>query len=202
MHRESSTHLVEHCVQSNLIISTLRQIPDTQEVLLSPNSDITFIVEILESVEPKDMTEAIKFVRLLMILSHQSTYTIRFRFHFHSVAHDNDAQSQSVVEILHLPPNSTAPSSTKRTPQPAPYILQGTQAVPKFNRAQADQVTIFLALFRVEGKEIDIVMCCNAPTRSDNPEVKVASEAEVQELKKIFQQAVSKFRIVDFSLFL
>lgn len=38
----------------------LRQIPDTQEVFLSSDSDVTYIVEILQSVSPINLEEAIK----------------------------------------------------------------------------------------------------------------------------------------------
>lgn len=40
--------------------SDLRQVPDTQEVFLTPSSDVTYIVEILESVEEADPTQAIR----------------------------------------------------------------------------------------------------------------------------------------------
>jgi len=46
------------------VISDLRQVPDTQEVLLSPDSDITAILEVLECVSEngadRSLEEAIK----------------------------------------------------------------------------------------------------------------------------------------------
>lgn len=36
---------------SQLFLSDIRQVPDTQEVFLSRDSDISYIIEILESVE-------------------------------------------------------------------------------------------------------------------------------------------------------
>lgn len=47
-------------VSSHFELSELRQIPDTQEVFLTPNSDVTYIVEILESVEQENLSEAVK----------------------------------------------------------------------------------------------------------------------------------------------
>lgn len=37
-----------------ILHSDLRQVPDTQEVLLYPDSDVSIVVEILQSVEPTD----------------------------------------------------------------------------------------------------------------------------------------------------
>lgn len=42
--------------------SDLRQIPDTQEVWLSPDSDVTFIVEILEAVPGSDGQSSLECV--------------------------------------------------------------------------------------------------------------------------------------------
>ena len=41
--------------------SDLRQVPDTQEVFLYPDSGISIIVEILQSVEPTEATEIAKY---------------------------------------------------------------------------------------------------------------------------------------------
>ena len=46
-----------------LLSRNLRQVPDTQEVLLSPNSDVSYILEILRSVDAEDLSEAIRWVR-------------------------------------------------------------------------------------------------------------------------------------------
>ena len=40
--------------------SDLRQVPDTQEVFLSPDSDVSVVVEILERVAPDDPDEVAK----------------------------------------------------------------------------------------------------------------------------------------------
>lgn len=44
-----------------MLYSQLRQVPDTQEVFLYPDSDVSIIVEILERVEPSDFSEAARF---------------------------------------------------------------------------------------------------------------------------------------------
>lgn len=43
--------------------SDLRQVPDTQEVFLDPDSEISLIFEILERVEPSDAVDAVKSER-------------------------------------------------------------------------------------------------------------------------------------------
>jgi hypothetical protein len=40
--------------------SDIRQVPDTQEVFMYPDSDLSIIVEILESVEPADGLDAVR----------------------------------------------------------------------------------------------------------------------------------------------
>lgn len=48
-----------------MLCSQLRQVPDTQEVFLYPDSDVSIIAEILERVEPSDFSEAAKFASRL-----------------------------------------------------------------------------------------------------------------------------------------
>ena len=40
----------------------MRQVPDTQEVFVSSNSDVSFVLEILERVEPSDPKDAAELV--------------------------------------------------------------------------------------------------------------------------------------------
>jgi hypothetical protein len=50
--------------------STLRQIPDTQEVLLYPHSNVSIIVEILQRVERSHFNEAIRCVLYHLTIIH------------------------------------------------------------------------------------------------------------------------------------
>ncbi|KAF8319530.1 Mog1p/PsbP-like protein, partial [Cantharellus anzutake] len=157
--------------------SDLRQIPDNQEVFLSPVDDVTFIVEILEKVEEDNLLEAAKF-------------------HFDSLAHDNDAQNNKSIEQI-IP--SSEPSTQER---PAPILLSGTQRIKKFNRTTADDVLILLALWRLDKYNIDLVLSCNIPVKTDSPETTiVGAEVNVEETKSTFAKAVGSFKIVDFGLF-
>lgn len=90
-------------------------------------------------------------------------------------------------------------SSTRNGATPAPVLLSGTQQVSKFNSAVPDEVQISLALYRVEGKNVDFVMSMNVPTTSaDGGAVTAAGRSEAQ---KMFDVAASSLNIVDFGLF-
>ena len=81
------------------------------------------------------------------------------RFHFDSLAYDNDATSHVVDNVTVVPNGLGASDST-----PSAILLSGIQAVPKFNRSTPDKVQIFMALFRVDWKNADLVVTFNVPT--------------------------------------
>ncbi|KAI0340604.1 Mog1p/PsbP-like protein [Trametopsis cervina] len=152
--------------------SDLRQVPDTQEVFLYPESSTSIIVEVLERVAPDDATEAAKF-------------------HFDSLAHDNDATAKTVLNV--------DVRTTHQGETPPPVVLHGIQAVPKFNSTTSDEVFIHLALYRIASKNVDLVMTMNIPVRTSddgavNEEHRATAEHE-------FDAAVSSLNIVDFGLF-
>ncbi|KAH9854039.1 Mog1p/PsbP-like protein [Lenzites betulinus] len=153
--------------------SDFRQVPDTQEVYLSPDSDISIIVEVLESVAASDLREAVGL-------------------HFDALAHDNDAKSQSVKDTADLSNDSNGAT-------PNPVVLYGTQTVQKFNSATADEVRILLALYRVPEKNVDLVMTMNVPmTSTDGGAV---GEDGWNTARNVFNTAARSLRIVDYGLF-
>lgn len=158
----------------NLIdASDIRQVPDTQEVFLYPDSSISIIVEILQRVDPPDFHDAAKF-------------------HFDSLAHDNNAL-QSNVESVDVIPNDRG----DRTP--SAIVLSGHQVVRKFNQATPDQVLVLMALYRVEEKGIDLVVTFNVPLHSnDGGEV---GESGRDIARTQFDTLVRSLTIVDFGLF-
>ncbi|KAF8270358.1 Mog1p/PsbP-like protein [Lactarius quietus] len=121
--------------------STLREVPDTQEVYLSRSSNDSIILEILERVSPDDSSDAAKF-------------------HFAALAHDNDALS-SIIEDVHAIPNDRGDVT------PSVIILRGRQTVPKFNSTTGDDVRILMALYRVEEKKVDLLLTLNFPVSVD-----------------------------------
>jgi len=153
--------------------SDLRQVPDNQEVFLYPDSGTSIIVEILEKVEATKFNDAI-------------------RFHFESLAHDNSAVSAR-VDAVDVIPNGRGDAT------PLAIVLYGVQEVPKFNRRVPDEVHIFMALYRVEQKNIDLVVTSNVPTCSEDGGA--VSEEGLAVARGHFDTFVRSLQIVDFGLF-
>ncbi|KAJ3989987.1 hypothetical protein F5890DRAFT_1569978 [Lentinula detonsa] len=153
--------------------SEIRQIPDTQEVLLFPDSSISIIVEILQRVEPDDNQDAVKY-------------------HFDSLAHDNDALSSEVVSV-NLILNDRGDAT------PSVTTLTGIQRVPKFNRLIPDEVRVLMALYRVVEKGIDLVVSFNIPVKlEDGGAVRGEKLQQAQEQFDLFARSL---RIEDFNVF-
>lgn len=192
--------------------SDLRQVPDTQEVYLSPDSDTSLVIEILEHVEPTASSAS------------QSTQGSEaeaiIRFHFDALAHDNAAESQSVTEVSASSSTSTIqeytssdPSSLRALPTPPPSTLTGTQRVKKFNSQQADEVRVRVAVWRVDlvssersggsiGKlrrRADVVASVNVNLSSVDGGDSAREEAD--RVGAWFGRAVQGMRIVDYGLF-
>ncbi|KAG7092271.1 hypothetical protein E1B28_008633 [Marasmius oreades] len=159
---------------SNLIdASDIRQVPDTQEVFLFSDSSVSIIVEILERVEPTNYEEAIKF-------------------HFDSLAHDNNASSEK-IDSINIIPNDREDNT------PSAIVLSGRQSVPKYTCTQPDEVRIYMALYRVPEKPIDLVVTFNVPVASLDGG---AVDAEgVKTIERHFDTFVRSLRIIDFRLF-
>ncbi|KAJ7098130.1 hypothetical protein B0H15DRAFT_772911 [Mycena belliarum] len=153
--------------------SDLRQVPDTQEVLLYPDSSASIIVEILQRVDATEDDPAI-------------------RYHFDSLAYDNSAQSTGVDAVVIIP-------NTRDDNTPPAIRLTGVQTVPKFNLATPDQVRILMALFRVEDKHVDLVVTFNAPVVSQDDGA--LSEDGWAAMQLHFDAFIRSLRIVDFGLF-
>ncbi|GAA6060536.1 hypothetical protein JCM10212_006900 [Sporobolomyces blumeae] len=163
--------------------SDLRQVPDTQEVFLSPDSDLSLIVEVLEYVTDDGAGDSLE---------------AGARFHFSSLAHDNSASSSDISSIRLPDPASTA-AEPPSVPTQGPAVLVGTQVVSKFNRpaSEADTVLIQLALWRVPSKNADVTLCVNFPTTMGE----TGEARDPLEATKVFEEAVRSFKIVDYGLF-
>ncbi|KAJ7632410.1 hypothetical protein FB45DRAFT_912372 [Roridomyces roridus] len=158
----------------NLIdASDLRQVPDTQEVFLYPDSSASIIVEILQRVDATDDEPAI-------------------RFHFDSLAHDNSALAFSVDAVAVI-------ANTRGNGTPPATTLTGVQSVPKFNLTTPDQVRVLMALFRVADKNVDLVVTFNIPMNSQDDGA--VSEEGQNVVRVHFDDFVTSLRIVDFGLF-
>ncbi|ESK93002.1 ran guanine nucleotide release factor [Moniliophthora roreri MCA 2997] len=159
---------------SNLLdASDVRQVPDTQEVFLFPDSSVSIIVEILERVKPTQYSDAIKF-------------------HFDSLAHDNNAVFEQIDSV-----NIIANDRSDKTP--SAITLSGVQRVSKFNRTQPDEVKILMALYRVEEKAIDLVVTFNVPVIAEDGGA--VGQDGLRVVEEQFDTFVRSLRIVDFGLF-
>ncbi|KAF5324942.1 hypothetical protein D9611_004351 [Ephemerocybe angulata] len=152
-------------------VSDLRQVPDTQEVFLYPNTNASIVVEILEKVDKTKHQDIIKF-------------------HFDSLAHDNDAQNSSVSSI-------SVVQNDREDETPSAIVLKGQQVVSKFNKTALDRVLILMAVFRVEHKNVDVVVTFNVPLESAD----ALQRADPSKMETDFNSFVKSFQIVDFDLF-
>ncbi|KAF8638490.1 hypothetical protein AX16_010473 [Volvariella volvacea WC 439] len=153
--------------------SELRQVPNSQEIFLYRHSAVSIIIEVLQSVDPSDNYDAIKF-------------------HFSSLAHDNDSKDTVI--------NSTSIILNDRGDRtPSAIILDGLQRVPKFNSTTPDEVRILMALYRVPQHKVDIVVTFNIPVRSDSGDA--VPESERPKYLNDFDVFARSLRILDFDLF-
>ncbi|WFD21185.1 hypothetical protein MCAP1_003446 [Malassezia caprae] len=147
--------------------SLVRQVPDNQEVLLARDSNVSVILEVLQCVAPATDAHAME----------QGV-----RYHFDSLAHDNSAVS-SVVEAADGVDGAAPAGQT-----PSAATAHGRQTVPKFGKhADEEQVTIYVALWRLPAKNVDLVLSLN------DPEGRVTAAQ--------FRAAAASLRIEDWGLF-
>lgn len=170
--------------------SDVRQVPDTQEVFMYPDSNVSIVLEILQRVEPSHYNDAIRYFSFLNLSFNLPTWPPRF--HFDSLAHDNSAVSANVHSVS-VVPNDRGDNT------PSAIVLKGVQMVPKFNHATPDEVEILMALFRVESKGIDLVLTFNVPLKSVDEGR--ANEVTVDRANADFDKFARSMLIVDFGVF-
>lgn len=119
------------------------------------------------------------------------TFTF-FRYHFDAIAHDNDALFSSVDEVNEVPYN-------RGVEIPSIIILRGRQSVKKFNRTSVDDLRIFIALYRLKEKGVDLVLSLNFPTNTG--EGVIRTEEQYNSAKEAFLSIAASLHVDDFSLF-
>ena len=82
---------------------------------------------------------------------------------------------------------------------PSITILRGRQGVKKFNRTSVDDVRIFVALYRLEKRKVDLVLSLNFPMSTGDGVVR--NEEQYNTAKDTFLSIAASFHVVDFSLF-
>lgn len=82
---------------------------------------------------------------------------------------------------------------------PVPIILEGLQGIAKFNSQVTDKVRIFVALYRIPSKGVDLVLSANFPLETESgPSV---PEANIGTARQLFVAAAKSLKIIDFMLF-
>lgn len=114
------------------------------------------------------------------------------RFHFDSLAHDNSAEQSELCTI-------TVGPSREEDNTPPVIVLQGTQTVKKFNSQRPDKVEIFMALYRVKQKSVDLVVTWNIPV--DSPEGAAVTASQKESVMQDFNVFTNSLRIIDYNLF-
>lgn len=119
------------------------------------------------------------------------TFTF-FRYHFDAIAHDNDALSSSVGKVNEIPYN-------RGVEIPSIIILRGRQNVKKFNKTSADDLRIFVALYRLKDKGVDLVLSLNFPTNTGDGTTR--TEEQYNTAEETFLSIAASLHVVDFTLF-
>ncbi|CAO3615639.1 unnamed protein product [Cunninghamella blakesleeana] len=161
--------------------STIRQVPDNQEVFIDMNTQQSLIIELLEKVEHLNEEAA--------------------KFHFEQIADQNNATNYSIKSIEHVSVDIAAPKLPIDT---TVYFVRGFQNVAKFNENAVNQIELILAVVRLEKVQTDLIITLNAPTHvspnsSENKDlVNPAPESSYINEMKLLVQALE---VHDWSLF-
>ena len=82
---------------------------------------------------------------------------------------------------------------------PSAIVLSGVQAVPKFIRSTPDRVQIYMALFRVDWKNADLVVTFNVPILT--AEGDGVTQEQLETARADFDTFILSLTIVDDGLF-
>lgn len=163
--------------------SSIRLVPNNQEVFMHSESDQSIIIEILERVDEVAEENAIKY-------------------HFDALAEANDAQNNQdhiVDRIESIPLNLLAVQRLNSA-----WYLMGRQQVSKYNEQAKNIINLHLCLLRLSGDlATDILISFNDPvfvnaqSSSSDQQNSNASRWTLND----FEQFFHSFEIVDFGLF-
>lgn len=160
-------------------VSNLRQVPDHQEVFTFAKNDQSCIVELLDKVNEPDENAA--------------------RFHFEQLAESNESTNFEIIEQGEM----QAPSVSSVTPTYCSYCV-GRQIVSKLKdeATQANQIKIFLVLFRLHNVNTDLLITFNAPEEiNPTSQVKVSFIEDENSVSQLFRGIVESFQINSMDIF-
>ncbi|CAL1592905.1 unnamed protein product [Knipowitschia caucasica] len=157
---------------SSTDISTLREIPDNQEVFAHAHTDQSIIVELLEYQSQVADQDAASY-------------------HFEDIAGSNKALEPGAFQVTSVTPLLKSELSLSQCS--SGWLLTGAQSVSKFNEEARNTVAIQLGLFRLPQFSTDILVTFNDP-QSISPESSSASSAgsnrepwTVQDFQRVLQ---------------
>mmetsp|Transcript_980 Transcript_980/g.2333 ORF Transcript_980/g.2333 Transcript_980/m.2333 type:complete len:214 (-) Transcript_980:293-934(-) len=174
-------------------ISTVREVPDHQEVFSHQDTDRSVIVEILE-------------------LSEQSNETAG-KYFFEDLAGANGSE-ETVVEYNEVGvPASTIPCLTRLgDPDATANVIIGTQLVAKFHEAAHNKIRIFLCNIRLPKYSTDLLISMNTPVsisaesssassvQAAGISLNTAPEQQTEDMQ-IFRNILESFEIPNLALF-
>lgn len=190
--------------------STIRQVPDHQEVFLDPHSNASLVIEILdiESVD-QGLTAATHHFKLLANDNEAISYEIFKSITSKSGETDLNGIAPLIVESINLSSNVKGIKATGISLS----ITSGTQKVPKYNHTSPDTVFIAVAVITLSDVDSDILISINIPIDiapsnnkeenkllSSEPVVTTVSEASSIS-NTIMNEIVKSFKINNWSLF-
>ncbi|KAG0567631.1 hypothetical protein M758_7G127200 [Ceratodon purpureus] len=172
-------------------VSDVREVPNNQEAFVDPNRDESFIIELLELKESvADAGSA--------------------RWFLEDLATEQGSEKSLVVEDESRVPSANVPNLEATT---TVNTVIGTMAVAKGRQGPeaSNLVRVYLANIRLKGVETDILLTVYEPLviseHSESAaavgagETVPANMAECMPAADVFKQALSTFRIHDWSLF-
>mmetsp|Transcript_5567 Transcript_5567/g.16614 ORF Transcript_5567/g.16614 Transcript_5567/m.16614 type:complete len:196 (+) Transcript_5567:85-672(+) len=167
-------------------ISSVREVPDNQEVYADAATDRSIIIEVLEAVECGDQDAA--------------------RWHFHNLAEEMQVLNEDLVEATSIGPDTSTLTNRSGT---VGSIALGRVAVAKYRDSaeKANVVNLFVACFRIKDVATDLLISLNDPIFIHNESSSAKEGAVVmtgdnlQVKADMFKSIVSSLRIDDYTLF-
>lgn len=163
----------------------MQEIPNSQEIFVYRDNGATIIIDILQRVNIEDPEAAAKFVSYYHRSRKEALTAGYCRFHLDAIAEENDAMEHHSVVVQRPTVNELSP-----------IVLDGRQVLKK--AGSIHHLRTLFALFRIKGKNHDVVVSFSIPIETHERNGAVTAE---QEQESDFYRVVESLRIVDYNLF-
>jgi len=163
--------------KSFLDASTVRQVPDNQEVWTDETSDISLIVEVLELKEDVRDEDAVAF-------------------HLAELGRSNEATEHLLLESRRMEAEEVPGVGAEARR----FAGVCEQTVAKFNEAAANRIRVHLCVLRLGAQTTDLLITLNDPIRID-PESSSSATSTAPHSAALFTHVLSSFHIKEWSLF-